>query len=106
MGRRAFTGLSLWFTSIAVLVLLWLIAPTYVSPFYNHPIARLLILLVFLAHTCACLTYSLAELLHLPSFLRFVPLILCILTTLTMFLLPTLGPAVIAIAQATANLPQ
>ena len=100
MGRRIFTGFSLWLTTIAINVASWLLCPGYVIPFYNHPIARLLIIFVFLVHTGACLIYSFAELLNFPSFLKFGPMILCILTTLAMILLPMLGPAVITIAQA------
>lgn len=106
MGQRIFTGLAIWLTTIAVYVGAWLLCSSYVVPFYNHPIARLLIIFVFLLHTGACLIYTFAELLNFPSFLKFGPLILCIFTTVAMILLPTLGPAVLTIMQATSNLPQ
>lgn len=100
MGSRIFTGLALWLTVIAIYVGAWLVSPGYVIPFYNHPIARLIIIIGFVLHTGACLIYTFAQLLNFPSFLKFGPMILMILTTLAMVLLPTLGPAFITISQA------
>lgn len=91
---------ALWGTPLFVVLATYCLSPGYICPFLNHPIARLILIGIFLLHTFLCLLLAATLVFRLGKLLRIVSIIFCVISTVVFILVPMLGPACIAILYA------
>ncbi len=98
--RMVILALTLWLLPFCVICLTYVATPGYIIPFLNHPIARLLIIGLYIVHTGACMGAAGTGLLNLHRALKIVITIFAVFTTTTLLLVPMLGPAALTIMSA------
>ena len=90
----------LWLWPVGLFVFTYIMAPGYLIPLLNHPLARIIVIVLFLLHTLWCGLFGASKLLDLPGPIKVVLGIFAVFSLIVMTLVPMLGPAILTIVKA------